>query len=297
MSNQLDQARSLLRIPTHRKVASLLEGDYVALHAGRSTEFTDLREYVRGDDPKDLDWKASARARTLLIRRYEALRKLTLMLVVSTGRTMTAATPTRVPKHEVALGIAGVLGHLAVRHGDLVGLVHGSRDKQSVVPPRGGAHHVERILRSVRDEVPALRGSTDLAALLRKAGRSVRRRCVVVLVVDDVEIGPEAESALRRLAVRHEVMCVVLEGLDPLDPGVDAGLCVVDVDDATPVPSWLRDDSRLQRDHADLVEADRRTLERQLDRLRIPHVHVRGLDDLVPALRHLLERHRHGGRR
>lgn len=296
MSNQLDQARSLLRIPTHRKVASLLEGDYVALHAGRSTEFNDLREYVRGDDPKDLDWKASARARTLLVRRYEALRKLTLMLVVSTGRSMTAASPARVPKQELALGVAGVLGHLAVRHGDLVGLVHGGHDAQTVVPPRGGTHHVERILRSVQDVSSAPR-ATDLSALLGRAGRSVRRRCVVVLVVDDVVIAPEAESALRRLGVQHEVLCVVLEGLDPLDPGVDAELGVVDVDDATPVPSWLRADARLQRDHAERVESDRRTLEQQLDRLRIPHVHVRGPDDLVPALRHLLERHRRGGRR
>ena len=296
MSNQLDQARSLLRIPTHRKVASLLEGDYVALHAGRSTEFNDLREYVRGDDPKDLDWKASARARTLLVRRYEALRKLTLMLVVSTGRSMTAASPRRVPKHDVGLSVAGVLGHLAIRHGDLVGLVHGGRDAHTVVPPRGGKHHVERILRSIQDRVSAP-GATDLTALLRGVGRSVRRRSVVVLVVDDVVIEPEAESALRRLGVQHEVLCVVVEGLDPLDPGVESSLSVMDVDDAGLVPAWLREDPHLQRDHAIRVDADRQALERQLDRLRIPHVRVRGLDDVVPALRNLLERHRRGGRR
>jgi uncharacterized protein (DUF58 family) len=203
MTDHLARARSLTRIPAHRRVTSLLEGEYVALHPGRSTEFTDLREYVPGDDPKDLDWKASARARTLLVRRYHALRKLTLHLEVSTGRGMTAASPAMVPRHDVALAVAGVLGHLAVRHGDLVGMVHGDGAHQTVIPPRGGAAHAERCLRSAAEAAAGATGPSDLGALLRRVVRSVRRRATLVVVADVVAVDESVLSALRRLSVRR----------------------------------------------------------------------------------------------
>jgi uncharacterized protein (DUF58 family) len=296
MTVHLAQARSLLRIPAHRRVASLLEGEYLALHPGRSTEFTDLREYVPGDDPKDLDWKASARARSLLVRRYHALRKLTLHLVVATGRSMDAASPEGAPKREVAAAVAGVLGDLAARHGDLVGVVHGDGADPTVLPARGGTAHVERCLRSVREAASAA-ARTDLAGLLRHVLGSVRRRGMVVVIADAVELDDASAAALRRLLVRHEVLVCLVRGMDPTAPDPDLPLAVLDAEEGGPVPAWLRDDQVLRDEVAALVADDRRRLERELDRMRISHVHVDGPGDVVPALRRLLERHRRDGRR
>jgi uncharacterized protein (DUF58 family) len=297
MTAHLAQARTLLRIPAHRRVASLLEGEYVALHPGRSTEFTDLREYVPGDDPKDLDWKASARARTLLVRRYHALRKLTLHLVVATGRSMRAVSPQGAPKYDVAVTVAGVLGDLAARHGDLVGVVHGDGAEQTLLPARGGTAHLERCLRSAREAAEAADGPTDLAGLLHRVVGSVRRRGTVVVIADVVEVDAAAAAELRRLQVRHEVLVVLVRGLDPTDPDPDLPRAVLDADDDGPVPAWLRDDPLLRRQLAARVAEDRQRLDTDLNRLRISHVHVDGHDDVVPALRRLLERHRRDGRR
>jgi len=290
------QARSLLRIPAHRRVTSLLEGEYQALHPGRSTEFNDLREYVRGDDPKDLDWKASARARTLLVRRYEALRKLTVVLAVSTGRSMRAAATLEETKADVALAVAGLVGELAVRHGDLVGLVHGDAQSQWVTPPRGSAQRVDRALAAAAEAGQASTAPSDLEALLGRVVRSVRRRSFVVVVTDAVEVGPEVLRALRRLRVRHEVVVAVVVGLEPLAVAPGSPRAVLDVDTAAPVPAWLRDDERLRTDLATVVADDRARLEHQLDRMGISHVHVTGMAGVVPGVRELLERHRRAGR-
>jgi len=297
MGVHVQRARSLLRIGAHRKVTSLLEGDYVALHPGRSTEFTDLREYVRGDDPKDLDWKASARARTLLVRRYHAFRKLTILLVVSTGRTMAAASSLEVSKREVAIAVAGVIGDVAVRHGDLVGLVHGDGAEQTVLPPRGGVANLEHCLESAQDAATPLAGPSDLAALLREVARSARRRCFVVVIADVVEVSGDALAALSRVRAQHETLMVVVEGLDPLDVDPDAPLGVVDVDGGLPVPAWLRQDKRLRRQLTEVVERDRTALAQELDRLGVTHVRVGDLTGVVPAVRQLLERHRRARRR
>jgi uncharacterized protein (DUF58 family) len=74
MPAHLTRIKTRLSIHAHRKVRGLLEGEYAALHVGRGIDFNDLREYVRGDDVKDIDWKASARGRQLLVKRYVAER-------------------------------------------------------------------------------------------------------------------------------------------------------------------------------------------------------------------------------
>ena len=56
------------------------EGEYASVYSGRSMELNDLREYVRGDDVRDLEWKASARSGQLLVKRFIATRKLKNMV-------------------------------------------------------------------------------------------------------------------------------------------------------------------------------------------------------------------------
>ena len=53
---------------------------------GRSMNFEDLREYVIGDNVKDIDWKASARTNTILIKRFIAEKNITYYFVMDSGR-------------------------------------------------------------------------------------------------------------------------------------------------------------------------------------------------------------------
>ena len=95
MPGHVPRVKARLALHSNRKVRGLLDGEYASAQTGRGMEFNDLREYVRGDDVKDLDWKASARSGQLLIERYVAVRKHTVLLVVSTGRSMAARTHAR----------------------------------------------------------------------------------------------------------------------------------------------------------------------------------------------------------
>ncbi len=137
MTAHLTRVKARMSIHAHRKVRGLLEGEYASLQTGRSMDFADLREYVRGDDVKDLDWKASARSRTLLVKRYAAARKHSVLLAVSTGRSMAAMNDVDVPKRDLAVMVAGVVGYLATRHGDLVAGVYGDAAGQRYLKPLG----------------------------------------------------------------------------------------------------------------------------------------------------------------
>lgn len=295
----LQKVKAPLTIHAHRKALGLLEGEYAAAQVGRGMDFNDLREYVRGDDVKDIDWKASARGRQLLVKRYVAERKHTVLLCVSTGRSMAALNEVEggraVPKRDLAVFVAGLLGYLAVRHGDLVSLVHGDATEQHVRPRGSTEVHLERLLATIHDSTTLRSGASDLGAVLHYTARVVRRRTILLVVSDEVAISAELADVLRRLAVQHEILFVTIGDLDPTLARTGGPL--YDVDAGTEVPDWARGDRRLQAEYAALVGAEEDGLRRRLDQLGIVHERVRDTDSAITAVFRLLERHRHARRR
>ncbi|GAA3803689.1 DUF58 domain-containing protein [Nocardioides panacisoli] len=295
----LTRVKARLSIHAHRKVRGLLEGEYAAIQIGRGIDFQDLREYVRGDDVKDLDWKASARTRTLLIKRYVAERRHTVLLCVSTGRSMAAMNDAQHSKRELAVFIAGVMGYLATRHKDMVALVHGDARSQHVRPPDTGELHLERLLATVHDAISPDGDPGDLAAVLQYAVRAIRRRTILVVISDEPDVSPDTADALRRLRAQHEVLFFTIGDLDPtaVSPGGAHLRDLVDVDARSAVPDWLRDDRRLAEEYAALVRAEEDGLRRGLEQLGVVHERVHDNDSAITAVFRLLERHRHARHR
>lgn len=301
MTAHLTRIKAHLSLHAHRKVRGLLEGEYAAIQVGRGIDFNDLREYVRGDDVKDIDWKASARSRQLLIKRYVAERKHTVLLCVSTGRSMAALNDAgdggaETTKRDLAVLVAGMVGYLAVRHSDLVALVHGDGDRQHLHPPGGTELHLERLLAAVHDAIGPDAPPSDLTALLRFTARTVRRRTILVVVCDETAVTDAMADVLRRLNAQHEILLLTVADLDPTEP-VAAGRRLVDVDARTEVPGWLRHDEQLRSEYARFVAEEDQRLRRRLEQLGVVHERVRDPDDAIVAVFRLLERHHHARRR
>lgn len=68
----ITKIKANLSIYTKKKTSNILEGTYNSIYKGKSMNFEDLREYVIGDNVKDIDWKASARSNRILIKQYIA---------------------------------------------------------------------------------------------------------------------------------------------------------------------------------------------------------------------------------
>jgi uncharacterized protein (DUF58 family) len=305
MTAHLTRVKTRLSIHAHRKVRGLLHGEYAAIQVGRGIDFNDLREYVRGDDVKDIDWKASARTRMLLIRRYVAERKHTVVLAVSTGRSMAAMNDAQVSKRDLAVFVSGVMGYLAVRHGDLVALVYGDARRQHARPPDNGELYLERLLGLVHDAIAPEAPPSDLTAVLDYVARAIRRRTILVVVSDETYVSDELAESLRRLTAQHEVLFLTIGDLDPTlaagattnGHGSGAPRRLVDVDAGTEVPAWLRGDSQLRQEYAALVAGEESQLRRRLDQLGVVHERVRDTESAIAAVFRVLERHRHARRR
>lgn len=287
----LTRIRTKLGIHARRKVFGLLDGGYASVHTGRSMDFNDLREYVAGDDIKDVDWKASARNRQLLVKRYVAERKHTIMLVVATGRSMAAAATAEDSKADLAVLGAGMLGYLALRHADYVGLVAGNAEVRQSERPSTRELNLERMLHVIVDQCGPTAPESDLLGLLDHVVRTVSRRTIMLVVCEDIEIDDELAARLKRLRAQHELLLLTIGDLDVAGAAL-GGRSIRNIDNGAAVPWNVRADAELSAELAQQTREREAQRRRRLDQSGIASAHIGTADDAVNAVLTLLERHR-----
>lgn len=195
-----------IQIGAKRLVDQLFLGQYHAVFRGRGLEFSEVREYLAGDDVRTIDWNVTARMGTPYVKKYVEERELTLYFLVDVSGSVAFATAAR-SKHDLAAELVALLGLAAVDNHDRVGLVLFSDRVERYVPPRKGVQHVLRLVRELLARRPR-GGGTDLAAALSFASRVARRRSILFLVSDFHAGG--YESTLRIVSRRHEVIALCL---------------------------------------------------------------------------------------
>ena len=175
---------------------------------GEGTEFHQLREYREGDPQRAIDWKATARTGRLIAREYEEDKDQRVLLVIDCGRRM-ASKDAALSHFDHTLNAALLLGHVALRQGDAVGMLT-MGGVQRYLEPRKSVAAVHAMLNRAYDLEPTLSvPDYDLAA--REVMRHMRRRALVILLTnlrdeDDETLLP----ALRLLATRHLVVLASL---------------------------------------------------------------------------------------
>src|SRR5947207_736712 len=182
-------------------------------------EFSEVRLYQPGDEIRTIDWNVTARTGVPHVKRYAEERELTVMLVVDASAS-TVFGSVRQTKSALAAELGAVLAFSAITNNDKVGLVIFTDRIELALPPRKGTHHVLRVIRELLSVRPAGRG-TDIAAALEHLARVTKRRCVVFLVSDFLDV--DCRRALRMARRRHDLVAVVLE--DPREAELpDVGL-------------------------------------------------------------------------
>mgnify|MGYP000005738440 CR=1 FL=1 len=290
MTRLVHKVKGKLSIHVRRRSVALLDGGYASVHKGRSMDFDDLREYAVGDDIRDIDWKASARHGSMLIKRYVAQRHFELVVVMPAGREMAATAAGGEPKRDVAVLAAGVLGWLAVRHGDDVSMISGAPGRIHATRARSSEGHLEHLLQESLARSQPDSPSADLPGLLRHITRNVKGRKVLLVIADDGVEPAAVEDTLRSLRLRHEVLWVDVADLDPL--GLDPETLVRDVAVDHPLPDLLASDRELAAAFAQSEGTRRHDLDAMLRRTDVSSARVSHTDEVVPMVVRMLEKRR-----
>lgn len=292
MPSLITRVKSALFIHSSHKSLHALDGAYASLLHGRSLDFEDLREYEYGDQVRDIDWRATARHGTPLIKRYRANRMHTIMFVVDTGRSMSALARDERSKRDLTVLATGALGILTLRHGDDFTAVYGDADGVRRLAPSRSEGALERALRTINDAIENGAAPSDRTALLSFVARTVTRRMILVVVTDQAPLTAESERLLRRLRAQHDVIWITISDADPVLDRITPEIRS-DVDSRWEVPDFVQGDLAIVRELRTENEARTARLSETLLGLEIDHGLLDGQDDAVPRLLRMLNRRSH----
>jgi uncharacterized protein (DUF58 family) len=181
-----------VEVRTNRLVNDTMGGAYLSGFKGRGMDFEDLREYMPGDDVRDIDWNVTHRLGRPFVKRFREERELTAVLAVDVSASSQFGSASRT-KREFAVEIAATLALSAAKNGD----------------------NLLRLVREMLVFKPRRRG-TDISRALGFLNHVLHRRAIVFLLTDFLHSQGSRQSAVRspQSAVPDG------SGLETVDPGL-----------------------------------------------------------------------------
>lgn len=176
---------------------------------GEGREFESLRDYARGDDPRTIDWKASAKRRRYVVRNYEAERSQNIVLAIDAGRHMRERLSAVRERIDYALGACMMLAGRAQKFGDRIGVVvFDDRIRHMSPPRRADPPALAGVLAGVETRLVEPNYPLALASL----GRTFRKRSLVILFCDVVDgsVSRALASSLSRIGRAHLPLAVAI---------------------------------------------------------------------------------------
>jgi uncharacterized protein (DUF58 family) len=224
-----------VEVRTNRLVNDMMVGAYLSHFKGRGMDFEELREYVPGDEVRDIDWNVTYRMGRPFVKRYREERELAMILAVDISASSGFGSLRRT-KREFATEIAGTLAFSAARSSDKVGLLLFTDEVEFFLPPRKGRRHILRLIREMLSFVPRHPG-TNIPAALAFLNHVLRQRSIVFLLTDFLHsFGAAAiHEGVRRDTLqevgltnaRHDLVCLHLH--DPRESVLPAaGLLTIE---------------------------------------------------------------------
>jgi uncharacterized protein (DUF58 family) len=186
-------------------------GTRLAPRIGQGREFDRLRDYVSGDDFRQISWKASARQRKLIVRQFRVERSQDVLLCVDRGHRM-AGRIGPLTRTDHAVNAAVLSAYVCNRAEDRSGMLSFSASVEKGVAQGRGAAHLAAITRFATGVAPEFL-PTDYRVLGAHLRRRLRSRTLVLILTALPERGDHGDllAALRMMVPRHLPLLLVLE--------------------------------------------------------------------------------------
>jgi uncharacterized protein (DUF58 family) len=221
-----------VEVRTNRLVNDTMVGAYLSHFKGRGMDFEELREYMPGDEVRDIDWNVTYRMGRPFVKKFREERELTMVLAVDVSAS-SAFGSLRRTKREFAAEIASTLAISASRSSDKVALLLFTDQNELYLPPRKGRRHILRLIRELLLFEPRHR-RTNIPAALAFLNHVLHRRSIVFLLTDflhgqaaDHSAGRDPLQEIGLTNARHDLVCLHLH--DPRESVLPpAGLLTIE---------------------------------------------------------------------
>lgn len=182
--------------------------------AGHQTEFEQIKEYVKGDDYRTINWKASARRHQLMVNVYQDERSQQIYSVIDKGRVMQQAFR-GMTLLDYAINASLVLSYVAMRKDDKAGLVTFDEHFDAFVPASRKTGQMQTLLENLYKQTATF-GETDFSALCVHLGKHVNKHSFLVVYTNFGSLTAMNRQLpyLQQLSRQHRILVVFFEDTD-----------------------------------------------------------------------------------
>ena len=186
-----------------------VQGFFSGLHPspfhGFSVEYSDHRQYERGDDLRFLDWRAYARSDKLYIKRFLQETNVPVHILLDASNSMTFSGESEYSKLDYGCFLSAALAYLMLGQGDSVGLTVFADTIRTRIPAKSRRTHLHAMLNALQHCEGE--GQTDLGGVLHTFAETTPRRGIVILITDLLDDREETQRALAHLKfLQHDVI-------------------------------------------------------------------------------------------
>ena len=192
-----------LQIQTKDLVESIESGAYNSKFRGGGIEFSEVREYIPGDDVKRIDWNVSARHNNLFVKEFVEENELNVYLILDLSASNNFGFIKS--KLELSFEVAVSLMFLALKNNDKIGLGIFTDNLEKFIPSKKGKRQVIRILKQLIEHEPKSK-KTDIMKSLSSLKNKLKRKSVIYIISDFMS--DEYEKPLKFLKLHHQVILI-----------------------------------------------------------------------------------------
>ncbi len=183
----------------------VFSGQYRSAFKGSGITFSEVREYMYGDDVRSIDWNVSAKLNKPFVKIFEQEREMTIMLMLDvSGSTFFASKGDL--KSEIITEIAATIAFSAIANNDKVGAILFSDKVEKFIPPKKGTTHCLRIIREILS-VKNKEAKTSLKEPFEYINNVIKKRCTCFLITDGLG---QVSKSLSVFSKKHDVCAIIV---------------------------------------------------------------------------------------
>ncbi len=195
----------------------IAEGYVSGLHQsplkGSSLEFAQHRQYVPGDEFRNLDWKVYGRTNRFYVKQYQEETNIRCYNVIDRSKSMGFSSG-ELTKLEYASYFCAALTYLLISQGDSAGLISYSRGYDDIIPPRNFRAHMHFIMDRLENLNPS--GKTDFEKPFYKIGKLIKKRSLLIVFSDLLDDPDKVIKSLKYFPYLKNDL-IVIQILDPAE--------------------------------------------------------------------------------
>jgi len=209
-------------LKTKKQVYGDMLGNNASMFQGEGFEFTELREYVYGDDVRKIDWKTTAKLGKPFVKIYREERELNVVVVSMMGGSVYFGTVKQ--KSDVIAELVATLGFSAVKNADLFSHMVFADKLYELSKPSKKLFSVHKAVEEIVDFEPIGKES-DFKALVETLNNRLKKKALLFIISDFV-----GDIDLKLLSKKHDVFAVIVRDRFEEDPSELGYLRLIDME-------------------------------------------------------------------